>query len=77
MSAKKDQEMELEPPATYEGDEKFPGIKSSFISHHIISCKAEHISQVTGSSGRTAMTHMLFEYVKDNKQQFMENHHPS
>ena len=33
LSARKDQEMELEAPcAIYEGDEKFPGIKSSFIS---------------------------------------------
>ncbi|XP_012512915.1 PREDICTED: RWD domain-containing protein 4 [Propithecus coquereli] len=24
----------------------------------------------------TAMTYTLFEYAKDNKEQFMENHHP-
>ena len=33
LSARKDQEIELEAPcAIYEGDEKFPVIKSSFIS---------------------------------------------
>ncbi|KAB0392110.1 hypothetical protein E2I00_001211 [Balaenoptera physalus] len=84
--------MELEAPhSTYEGDYKIGengDPKAFFIEiswtetypqtppHHIISCKAEHISQVTGSSGRTAMTHMLFEYAKDDKEQFTENRHP-
>lgn len=116
LSARKDQEMELEAPCSiYEGDEKFPGIKSSFISVQdsrkrwfqslfnrafldktnpqtppIMSMNASFntissgikqnlsakLQEAVNVNLRTTMNYMLFEYTKNNKEQFMENHLP-
>ncbi|KAI2536683.1 RWD domain containing 4 [Homo sapiens] len=51
MSANEDQEMELEAlRSIYEGDESFRELSPVSFQYRIISCKAEYISQATGSS---------------------------
>uniref|UniRef100_A0A8C0JMR0 RWD domain containing 4 n=1 Tax=Canis lupus dingo TaxID=286419 RepID=A0A8C0JMR0_CANLU len=50
MGANEDQEMELEAlRSIYEGDESFRELSPVSFQYRIIGCKAEHISQVTGS----------------------------
>uniref|UniRef100_A0A8I5T4K5 RWD domain containing 4 n=2 Tax=Pongo abelii TaxID=9601 RepID=A0A8I5T4K5_PONAB len=51
MSANEDQEMELEAlRSIYEGDESFRELSPVSFQYRITSCKAEYISQATGSS---------------------------
>ncbi|XP_036313217.1 RWD domain-containing protein 4 isoform X4 [Pipistrellus kuhlii] len=45
---------------------------SSAIKESILAKLQEAVEANLG----TAMTYTLFEYAKDNKEQFMENHHP-
>uniref|UniRef100_A0A8C9QVB3 Uncharacterized protein n=1 Tax=Spermophilus dauricus TaxID=99837 RepID=A0A8C9QVB3_SPEDA len=52
MSANEDQEMELETLySIYEGDECFRELSPVSFQYWVKCCKAEHISQVTGSCG--------------------------
>uniref|UniRef100_A0A2K6GAT4 RWD domain-containing protein n=1 Tax=Propithecus coquereli TaxID=379532 RepID=A0A2K6GAT4_PROCO len=46
--------------------------RSSAVKQSILAKLQEAVEVNLG----TAMTYTLFEYAKDNKEQFMENHHP-
>ncbi|KAI5253611.1 Rwd Domain-Containing Protein 4 [Manis pentadactyla] len=74
MSANEDQEMELEALCSiYEGDESFQELSPVSFQYRSILAKLQEAVEINPG---TAVTYTLFEYAKDNKEQFMENHHP-